>query len=83
MSAREAHQWREFMRQHPIDDESVHHAQLALLTSIYVNAHLPKGVKRMQTTDFLLCRQKQGEEAPDLDTKFRIAFARMTKTGPA
>lgn len=82
MSAKEFDRWCEFYRHHPFDDESVHNAPLALLTSIYVNAHQPKGVRKTNASDFLLFRDRT-EKPVDLDAKFRAFFGSLKPSSPA
>lgn len=84
MSVHEFARWRQFHRTSPIDDESVHQAGLALLTSIYVNAHQPKGRAAKKPSDFLVMRGERTDVTPaiDVDTKLRALFQRV-KPNPA
>lgn len=50
--------WCEWSRRYPIDDES-QMAYVAMLASIYVNAHLPKGKKPTTLLDFMLFRPRE------------------------
>ncbi len=73
--------WCRYFKHHPFDDESVHHAPLAMLTSIYVNAHQERGAQRTVASDFMIFRKPKPKPV-DLDAKFRLFFASV-KPDPA
>jgi hypothetical protein len=80
-TAREANELRMYDQRFPIDDESNHHVMLALLATMYRNAHIdPKKDDPSQLKDFLpfLPRPKEGE-AVNLDDKMKAMLARFKK----